>query len=122
MAVRVTYHCPSCGSDINSQYWLPATHYVTACKACGKNVVRTGASIRDDWSWAFAYLGFLPLWAMLCFMPGMGKESIGSRILIGFLAALFSTVGLSILGWIVGMFVSLFAPRQPKGDFNPFRL
>ena len=114
MAVRVSYHCPHCASDINAQYWLPTVTYRHPCRVCGNIIERSPESIRASWSNTIPWLGFLPLWAALCVMPGLEKERVGSRIFLAFLITLlFGIVALSVFGWVIGLFVSILARRRP---------
>ena len=118
MAVRITYHCPHCQSDINGQTWLPPVTKLDTCRACGGKVLRSGGSIRDAWSTSFMLLGFVPTWlAFTVSFAVNGAAGKGGLFAAAFLSFIITLVPgalvLSVLGWIVGLFVSIFAPSAP---------
>lgn len=113
MATYTTYHCPHCNANLNNQCWFP-TSYETTCTACGQTVIRSGASIRDAWSTSIMILGYVPLALIVtAVMLAEGKMGVGGALFFGFLMALVpGMLGLSIFGWIVGLFASIILPRQ----------
>jgi hypothetical protein len=88
--------------------------YEATCTACGQTVIRSGASIRDAWSTSIMLLAYVPLALIITgVILAEGKMAIGGALLIGFVMAMVpGMLGLSIFGWIVGLFASIFLPRQ----------
>jgi hypothetical protein len=125
MAVRITYCCPQCQSDINSQYWLPPTSWMHVCKHCGAYVKRSGASIRSAWASFFFLAGFVPAWIVATFFSMVAMRSLGG-ICVGFIIALFvAAIPMQITGWIVGAVVALAADSagerySPRFNRDPY--
>src|SRR4029079_12221418 len=119
--VRVTYLCPNCQGDINSQYWLPPSSYLHVCKRCGSHVLRSGASIRSAWANFFFMASFLPVWAFATLISAAAMRSLGG-VCVGFVIALLvAAIPMQLTGWIIGTVISFAAPSPENETYSPPR-
>src|SRR5262245_8002903 len=103
MAIR--YVCPHCGRDLNPLSLIPVMKKTMICPGCRRTVLRTPASIAQQWGMCFYLWSLVPIFLVVLLLGVIRtSDTMGWLCGSGGLSLAIALIP-GALGWAIGHFV-----------------